>query len=102
MNFHQLEMLWAFGEVKRVHVTESPVPNRLGIMFNIFRRRPWRHFTIVLIDEHRLDSFGPSRYDLATKDGFLRSTLIRARTWLLNLDNCLTYAFKTELKGRRT
>ncbi len=69
---YQLEMLQAFGNGKRVLLPESPVPNWLGTTFNVFGCRPWQHFIIVVIDEHRLNRFGPTRNDLVTKDALLR------------------------------
>ena len=80
-------MLWTFGELKGMLISKSPVPNWLRTESNIFRCRPWRQLIVIVIDESWLNGFGPTRYDVATKDVLLRATLIRAGTWFLNHSN---------------
>jgi hypothetical protein len=80
-------MLWRFGKLKGMRVSESPVPNRLRTESNVCRCRPWRQLVVIVIDENWLDRFGPTRYNVATEDALLRATLIRARTWFLNHSN---------------
>lgn len=80
-------MLRTFGKLKGMRISKSPVPNWLRTESNVCRCRPWRQLIVIVIDENWLDRFGPTRYDVATKDALLRATLIRARTWFLNHSN---------------
>src|ERR1700688_946054 len=80
-------MLWTFGKFKGMHISESPVPNWLRTESNICRRWPRRQLIEIVIDENRLDRFGPPRYDIAPEDALLRATLVRAGTWFLSHSN---------------